>query len=131
MKYDLKGISVLFEDETGEEIEEKFSNATSAVEFIADNMTDFEIDEDDFSIVADFKERGHIHSASSEPLDEDDAELSFSQLKDIADEEPMSYSAPKKTEERKFKTWEEWMDNKNKEEQSIEEPKQKRSKKRP
>lgn len=107
MKYDLKNIIIGFKDEDGKECEETFSNASSALSFVMDNIEDFDMTEEDFEIVANFKEKGVIHSASLEPLDEGEEELSFSQLRDLADEEPQSYVFNK--EQKTKKSLEDWI----------------------
>lgn len=102
MEFNLQQIALVYQDEEGEECQEKFKTATEAVDFITENNDIIKDTEKDVSIYAEYKENRIIHSASLEPLDEDDIEVSFDILKDMAEEEPTPYK-PKLNTKKKMK----------------------------
>ncbi len=100
MEFNLQQIVLVYQDEDDEECQEKFKTATEAVDFITENNDIIKDTDEDVSIYAEYKENRIIHSASLDPLDEDDVEVSFEILKDMAEEEPTPYKPKLKTKNK-------------------------------
>lgn len=90
MKYNKTGVTLYYIDEEKKDKEKEFKNEEAAYEYVLslkEELEDFK--EEDISATVFYQERGSIHSASEEPLDESEEELDYEELRNRAGYKPI------------------------------------------
>lgn len=90
MKYNKTGVTLYYVDEEKKDKEKEFRDEEAAYEFVLSLKEELEnFKEEDVSATVFYQERGSIHSASEEPLDEGEEELDYEELRDRAGYKPI------------------------------------------